>query len=351
MATTPINSVHRTGASHAAEEARRKLLEQDQADGLQNLQAAPSIKPQINLFDKTTYDSNVEKTGGTQPQAGSGLPTFSDDEQTQIHSLIDSVPDEHKAAVNQAGLNLAQSVWASLGVNTVPQTTPPTATAQSVGAATTAVAASPFRASKQVAAATEGASTQPASAFASKGTVVGSTTTGPATVSQASPDVQNAFNQTAIAYSSAVPTDSYDSAVTRTALVGVMGLQGSLKDFSNDMAGTVKNENTLRADASELQNVLTNWPDGAATQDASYHTVSSDGTITAVASAPMTKQQVSDALDNVKNAGSTMSDATQMQMLQLQSMEQNYQQGVTTISNVMRTSYDMVKNTLQNIHY
>jgi hypothetical protein len=40
-----------------------------------------------------------------------------------------------------------------------------------------------------------------------------------------------------------------------------------------------------------------------------------------------------------------------MQAIQLQNMTQNYQNGLSTISNLMKAAYDMTKNTIGNIHY
>jgi hypothetical protein len=68
-------------------------------------------------------------------------------------------------------------------------------------------------------------------------------------------------------------------------------------------------------------------------------------------SGDLNKAQATAALANVNSALSSMTDMNQMQAIQLQNMTQNYQNGLSTISNLMKAAYDMTKNTIGNIHY
>lgn len=132
--------------------------------------------------------------------------------------------------------------------------------------------------------------------------------------------------------------------------MGVTSLQQSMSDYSSTLQNTIDQQSTIRTDRNELTSAVADWPDGTDTQTFTYHDVDENGNLQTYTKS-LTQEEAKAEADSLSNTLSTLSDSSQQQQLLLQNMMQNYQQGVTTISNIMRMQYDMVKNTLQNIHY
>lgn len=273
--------------------------------------AVTSTQPKVNLFDSSTYQTQSQVTlsdGGVIT-----LPSLSTEESSQAQALFSRVAPEHHAALNAASSTLGAALMAS-GTNSI----------------------------------TSGSSK-----------LASSSASGTLTVSQASPDVASAVANASTVYSASTSTaygsssggTTYDDTVQAVAYMGVLGLQNELGTYAQGMQTTQNQENTLRADASELQTSVSSWgSDPTATQSFSWHEVDSSGNLVSK-SGDLTEAQAQAALDNVNSALSSYSDQTQLQTIQLQNMSQNYQNGISTISNLMKAAYDTTKNTLGNIHY
>lgn len=267
-------------------------------------------KPKVNLFDRSTFSSQapVALADGSVIT----LPGLSPEEASQAQSLFANVAPEHREAVNEASAALGKAL----------------------------IGGSTLGGSKM-------ASSSNAQAY---------------TLNQASPDVaaaaaraQNVYNTSVSgnfgSYGSNSGAKNYDDTVQATAYMGVLGLQGELGTYAKTMQATQAQQNVLRTDQSELSTAVAGWgEDTTATQNFSWHEIDKDGNMV-TKSGDLTKAQAQAALGNVQSALTSFTDQTQMQAMQLQNMMQNYQNGINTISNLMKAAYDTTKNTLGNIHY
>lgn len=332
-----------------------------------NVQQGPSTSsatavqaPKVNLFDQSSYQTNPAVT---LPDGSTiSLPTSTPEDETTFKTLFANVPDDQKEKLNAASSSLAAAVMAYVQTNPSAGSSASSATsaASVVNAATSASTSS-----------VGGANT--VSKFAVGGvSKAGETITGPSTqatatvadpgpattytISQTSPDVQatagiNAAVSTAAStYQTATGDGGYDSTVQAVAYMGVQGLQQGLGQYASQMQNQINNQNTVRTDQNELTTAVADWPSGTTTQTFTYHDVDANGNLQTY-TADLTQEQAKTEANNLSNTLSSMGDDTQMMQMQLQNMEQNYQQGVTTISNIMKMQYDMVKNTIGNIHY
>lgn len=269
-----------------------------------------SAKPKVNLFDSSTYTSQapVALADGSVIT----LPALSPEEASKAQALFANVAPEHQGAVNAAAADFGRALLGG----------------SSLGGA-------------------KMASSSNAQAY---------------TLNQASPDVAQAAARAQSTYKSSVSgtfgtygnnsgATNYDDTVQATAYMGVLGLQGELGTYAQNMQNTQAQQNVLRTDQSELTTAIAGWGDDpAATQSFTWHEVDKDGSVV-TKNGELTKAQAQAALGNVQSALSSFTDQTQLQAIQLQTMAQNYQNGINTISNLMKAAYDTTKNTLGNIHY
>jgi hypothetical protein len=335
----------------------------EQGPSVSTSAASASTKPVVNLFDQSSYQTNpsVTLTDGSTIT----LPTSTAEDATTYQNLFASVPDDQKEKLNAASANIATAVYAYVQANPVaPSTTSSNSSSSAAAVANTTSSASTSKvgganavsklAVGGVSKAGEtitGPSTQASATVADAGVAT------TYTISQASPDVQgvtSAITAAASTYVAATSTSSgsggYDSTVQAVAYMGVQGLQQSLGSYASQMQAQIDNENTVRTDQNELSSAVADWPSGTTTQTFTYHDVDANGNLQTY-TADLTQDQAKTEASNLTNTLSSMGDDTQMMQMQLQNMEQNYQQGVTTISNIMKMQYDMVKNTIGNIHY
>ena len=283
------------------------------ADTPEQLSELAPARPTVNLFDQSTYQAQASVT--LADGSVITLPGLSADEAAQAQSLFANVAPEHQEAVNAAASTFAKVLLASdPSANTIVDGPSKLASGSNAAAIT---------------------------------------------VSQVSPDVANAASTASATYKSSLTPSygsnsgakNYEDTVQAVAYMGVLGLQNELGTFAQTVQTTQNTQNTLRADQSELQTATASWGDDVtATQNFTWHEVDKDGNVV-TKSGDLTKAQATAALANVNSALSSYTDMNQMQAIQLQNMTQNYQNGLTTISNLMKAAYDMTKNTIGNIHY
>lgn len=271
--------------------------------------------PAVNLFDSSSYQAKepVQMPDGTTLS----LPGLSGDEAAQAQSLFGQIPQEHHAALNAASTKLGVALMAQ------------------------GIAGSNIATHSKI------------------GSPAGASTI---TVNQASPDVAGAVNNARTVYANAktganagtygsqTGATDYDNTVQAVAYMGVLGIQNEMGSYAQGMQATQADKNNLRADQNELNTAIASWPDDGSTQTFTYHETNAQGTLI-LKTADMTKDQAKAALGNVQGALTSYQDQTQLQVIQLQNMQQNYQTGLTTISNLLKAAYDTTKNTVGNIHY
>jgi hypothetical protein len=279
-------------------------------------QAVGRARPSVNLFDQSNYQA---KAPVTLPDGSVvALPSLSHEEAEQARGLFAQVSPEHHEALNAASTELGRALMAS-------------------GAE---------------AAGTRGNTLNSYSKLATSSGAAG------VTASQATPDVAGATGRAQSAYTAAMGKaygssaggTNYDSTVQAVAYMGVLGLQNELGTYAQGMLATQTTQNTLRADQAELQTAVGAWPADGSTQNFSWHEYDKDGNLVAK-SGDLTLPEAKAALSNVQSGLSALTDQNQLDAIQLQNMTQNYQNGINTISNLMKAAYDTTKNTIGNIHY
>lgn len=296
-----------------------------------SLGSTATKSPSIDLFNTSSYEtsnSSVTLDDGTVLQ----IPTLSDEDAANLKTLFGDIPEDQRASINQAGAQLAQALL---------QQSSSSSTASSSSSSKVAAVSN----SKRSLASTTSDANGIADSASSSDT--NSTTY---TLSQSSPDLSSAIQTAASSYSSATGNSDYDTTIQAVAYMGVTSLQQSMSDYSSTLQNTIDQQSTIRTDRNELTSAVADWPDGTDTQTFTYHDVDENGNLQTYTKS-LTQEEAKAEADSLSNTLSTLSDSSQQQQLLLQNMMQNYQQGVTTISNIMRMQYDMVKNTLQNIHY
>jgi hypothetical protein len=315
-----------------------------------------TTKPTLNLFDTSSYQTTPQ-TVTLQDGSTITLPSMSEDETAQMQTLFANVPADKQQAVNAAGQAFAEAIRQHVatlqGTAATDDTGSTGAAAVAAPAAGTVARVAVPQVQKHILA-TSGTDLVGPSSQASAPVAAPSGSNG-YSVSQSSPDVLNAFNSAAKTYSTATGSSSgygngYDNTVQAVAYMGVQGLQTELGQYAQTMQGSVNQQNTIRVDQSELSQAVADWPAGTDTQTFTFHNVDSNGMLQTYTQS-LTQSQTKSMADTLSNTLATLSDQTQLQQMNLQNMSQNYQQGVTTISNLIRMQYDMVKNTIGNIHY
>jgi hypothetical protein len=309
-------------------------------------------KPTVNLFATSSYQT-TPKVVTLQDGSTITLPSMSEEEASKMQSLFGNIPADQQDAVNAASSTLAGAVMRHViaqknGDSSVSDADLaaaiiiPKVTKAAVNMATPAVGAGSVN-TEPVVSNDYGPSTQASAPVAASGSAG-------YTINQSSPDLPQAVSNAMASYSTASNNGNYDMTVQAVAYMGVQGLQQEMQDYSTVAQNTNNQRSTIRVDQNEINDLVANWPAGSATQSITWHEVDANGnmqTVTRSLSQTDAKKQ-SDALTNELSA---LSDTTQLQQVHLQTMSQNYQQAVTTMSNLMRMQYDMVKNTIGNIHY
>jgi hypothetical protein len=280
-------------------------------------QGTPAVTPsQVNLFDRSSF----QRSEPVQLADGSSisLPSWTDDDEDTANTLFSQVPETARPALNDASTRLATALYAQGGV------------------ASTSAGLS---------------SGQSAPVVVGTGSLSAPGATPPGVgVSQASPDVASALQQATSAYVGSVKTGNYDQTVQAVSYMGVIGLQQQLGTFAQYVQGNVKTQDVLRTDQNEILTALSEWPAGQDTEQFTWHTRDPNtGQLTAHTE-NLTAQQAKGVADALGNDLQTMSDMNELDQMKLQDMTQKYQQGINTISNLLKFQHDTVKSIIQNLH-
>ncbi len=136
-------------------------------------------------------------------------------------------------------------------------------------------------------------------------------------------------------------------------MVRVMGrVEDQTAQFAIDLQGKLNMKTELRTQLAEVRDMVANWPEGAETQTftyTSYDVDTSTGKVTEnVRTEELTKEQAVALQERMQSQLDTLSDITQMQQLDLQQKYQAQGQAMQTMSEIMRSSHDTMKNTIAN---
>ncbi len=143
----------------------------------------------------------------------------------------------------------------------------------------------------------------------------------------------------------------FNNAMTDAMTNGMAGVEGDLNATLQRFAKKAQMGETVDTDAAELQDMLANWPEGSSQQftwheavkdeNGNYSIVEKTGTLT--------KEQAEDLYNKLKASANDLQSITAIEQQMLQVQVQDYQQAMTTLSNVMKAYDDNLKGIIQNV--
>jgi hypothetical protein len=258
------------------------------------------------------------------------IPNLTHSDLKQAGSLFSGMSDDKLKALQAAGLAIAHAFKQATFVPvTVESLRSGTAAAGGVGAAGGAAS---------------GLSTT-TSALVSGG--VPNTDVGPQ-ANIASPQLTQSITSAAAAYQQASGSGGYDNTVQAVTFMGVQGLQQDLTNYAKQVQHNLNAKKGLEVQAQDIQNALAAWPAGTQTQQ--FHITSFDdfGNPT-TKTLSLDQKQAKSALDGLQSGIMGYTDQNQVDQLNLQQMSENYSQGLSTISNILKMNFDTVKGIIGNI--
>ena len=307
----------------------------------------PVAKPgSVNLFDASTYAKSVNVQDG----AGSAinLPTLSDEQVAQAQNLFSKVDAEKQGEVNAASSVLGQALVQQMLVSQPAQL----ASSDDSGDGTVQGPKNISMLGGLRARAATGAATGATSAGAAVPRAATSSGISPnATANKVSPALTQATAGAVSTYSRASggATNGSD-AVNAATYMGLVGLQGELANYANEMSATTEQKKALGKEIADLNLAISEWPAGTDKQELSKVTPNDDGTFT-ITKESMTKESAKASLAAAKGINDSLGSDQQLQSMNLQQMMSQYSNAVNMMSNILKAGYDAGKNTLGNIHY
>lgn len=317
------------------QQAAQSLLSMLQASG--NTLSLPSLG-QISSDDSSDdSSSNFIGSGGSSGQSSGWAAGLA-----QLPESLQNVPESAQPALNAAAANIASAVF-STPVEQLKAYNQQVASGQVSplsGLGSTGVANSGLSAS--------GGLTATGTNTATAG--LNATNSGVVVTNQTAPTLQGALAAATTQFNTSISSGNIDQSVAAVSMMGVLGLQQQLTNYAQHVQNNNNIENELSTDNQELMQAVANWPPGTSTQTFTWHEINQNGQVV-TQTAALTQSQAQAVQTTVQDQLQSMQSQSQTDQLNLQNMAQQYQEGITTISNMLSMQYNTLKNTLQNIHY
>lgn len=134
-------------------------------------------------------------------------------------------------------------------------------------------------------------------------------------------------------------------------MMGYMGVESELIGYAQKMNYNNQMKETLREEAMMMRDQLSDWPDGES-REISYQTIEKqdDGSYVIVEKKEtMTKEGAENLMKSLEEHINTVSDFSQLDMIDLQNTVQKEQQLMTMMSSMLKTIHDSAKGILQNL--
>lgn len=309
----------------------------------------PVAKPgSVNLFDVSTYARSVSVQDG----AGSAisLPSLSNDQVAQAQNLFAKVDADKQGEVNAASSVLGQALVQQMLLSQPAQLASSDDSGEGTVQGPKNVSMASLGGMRALAA--TGAATSAATAGGAASRPVTTSGISPnATANKVSPALTQATAGAVSTYSRASggATNGPD-AVNAATYMGLVGLQGELTGYANEMSATTEQKKALGKEIADLNLAISEWPAGTDKQELSKITPNDDGTFI-ITKESMTKETAKASLAAAKDVNDALGNDQQLQSIKLQSMMSQYSNAVNMMSNILKAGYDAGKNTLGNIHY
>jgi hypothetical protein len=150
---------------------------------------------------------------------------------------------------------------------------------------------------------------------------------------------------------SAMSSSQFEGAMTDAMTTGMSSVESNLYDFLGGFMKKAGMSNEVDTDAAELQTMINDWGNEE-TQQFTYHEVETDkdGNQTLAAkTVTLTQAQAEDLYKQLKATSDDLSTIGEADTLNLQMMVQDYQQAMTTLSNVMKGYNENLRGIIQNV--
>lgn len=143
----------------------------------------------------------------------------------------------------------------------------------------------------------------------------------------------------------------FNNAMTDAMTNGMAGVEGDLNATFQKFAKKAQMGETVETDAAELGDMLANWPEGSQQQFTWHETVKDEnGNYSIVEkTGTLTKEQAEELYNTLKASANDLQSITAIEQQMLQVQVQDYQQAMTTLSNVMKAYDDNLKGIIQNV--
>ena len=298
-----------------------------------------------SLFDVSNYDGS--KSVDLEDGSSISLPSLSDEERKHVINLFAQIPQDKRADIDQASQDMATAVYKTISRATAAPLTDDEEQQNDSDpeGITWAQAATPKTLGPQKTPLTESTS----SALTTGATLNSNQAPAGPDVSVASPALTQSINNAAQTYVGAAKPKDFDQTVQAVAYMGVIGLQSQLGDFAHYVQGNIQKQRGMRTDIAELRTSLGDWPDNVLTQKFSWTEYDQYGKAVEFHDVDLTKDQAKAQADKLSDQLQSMSDITQLDQMKLQDMAQKYQEGINTITNVLKFNFDTTKSIISNL--
>lgn len=150
------------------------------------------------------------------------------------------------------------------------------------------------------------------------------------------------------------PRGSGNSGEVTDIMIRVMGrVEDKVRDFAADLQGKLNMKKEARTELTEVRDMVANWPEGVETQSITWTEFKYDsetGEIKTIThNEELTKEQAVALQDRMEAQLETLSDITQQQQFELQQKYQDQQEAMQTLSEILRSMHDTMKNTIANV--
>jgi hypothetical protein len=142
-----------------------------------------------------------------------------------------------------------------------------------------------------------------------------------------------------------------DAAVQGMLFMSMVGVEQDLADFAKMAKGKIELAGEMRTDITELQDMITDWPEGTETQHFEWTEVTYDDDgkmIVTQKEADLTKEEAGEVRDKLEGLLASHKDINQMDQFELQQMTEDYQRAMNTLTAMLKNMHDTMKAIIQN---
>lgn len=169
--------------------------------------------------------------------------------------------------------------------------------------------------------------------------------------SAAASSTTSADSSTTGALSSTTSAQDGASVVNDVLSYTITYMENETEEMAEDLNTKIEAKNDLRTESTELSEMISDWPDDGSTQSYTWNSyeVDDDGNVYVQTNTKeLTKEEAEALQEDLEGQLETLDDYTQLQQLELQDAYQDQQQAMSTLSQILSSMHDTMKNTINN---